>query len=58
MTATRPISEGTLRRGWLAKTGLLLLSALPVVGGVLRLGADPDGTLPLERIDLACEHAS
>ncbi len=35
------------KSGWLAITGLLLLSALPVLGGVLRLtevGADPDGT--------------
>lgn len=36
--------------GWLAITGLLLLSALPVLGGVLRLrdvGADPESGLPL-----------
>lgn len=54
MTATRPIA-GMPRRlerprsGWLAITGLLLLSALPVVGGLLRLGevsADPDGVAP------------
>ena len=35
-----------LRTGWLSITGLLLLSALPVVGGVLRLGelsTDRDG---------------
>lgn len=33
------------RSGWLAVTGLLLLSALPVLGGLLRLrdvGADPE----------------
>lgn len=39
-TATRPIAKKQQRRlksGWLAITGLLLLSALPVLGGVLRL---------------------
>lgn len=39
-TATRPILKQQQRRlksGWLAITGLLLLSALPVLGGVLRL---------------------
>lgn len=41
-TTTRPISEQKQQRqraksGWLAITGLLLLSALPVLGGVLRL---------------------
>lgn len=39
-TATRPIMKKQQRRlksGWLAITGLLLLSALPVVGGALRL---------------------
>lgn len=38
------------KSGWLAITGLLLLSALPVFGGVLRLrdvSADPEGTLLL-----------
>lgn len=38
------------RSGWLAITGLLLLSALPVLGGVLRLrevSADPASALPL-----------
>lgn len=38
------------RSGWRAIIGLLLLSALPVVGGVLRLGelgADPESALPV-----------
>ncbi|TFD87000.1 DUF2306 domain-containing protein [Cryobacterium lactosi] len=38
------------RSGWLAITGLLLLSALPVLGGVLRLGevgAVPESRPPL-----------
>ena len=38
------------KSGWLAITGLLLLSALPVLGGVLRLrdvGAVPGSGLPL-----------
>lgn len=53
MTATRPIAEQRERRprsGWLAITGLLLLSALPVLGGALRLrdvSADPESTLLL-----------
>lgn len=55
MTATRPIAEQKAERrrsrsGWLAITGLLLLSALPVLGGVLRLrdvSADPESTLLL-----------
>ncbi|HET6672953.1 MAG TPA: DUF2306 domain-containing protein [Agromyces sp.] len=53
MKATRPIVEQKKQRqrpksGWLAITGLLLLSALPVLGGVLRLtdvSAEPEGTL-------------
>ncbi|MFD4420697.1 DUF2306 domain-containing protein [Agromyces sp. NPDC058484] len=53
MTTTRPVAEQKGRRrrsrsGWLAITGLLLLSALPVLGGVLRLrevSADPESTL-------------
>ncbi len=54
MTAPRPIAEQRggqrPRTGWLAITGLLLLSALPVIGGALRLGemsADPETTLRL-----------
>ena len=55
MKATRPIAEQKQERqrsrsGWLAITGLLLLSALPVLGGVLRLrdvSADPESTLLL-----------
>ena len=38
------------RSGWLAITGLLLLSALPVLGGAVHLGdlsASPEGTGPL-----------
>lgn len=54
-TATRPTAEQKearqrSRSGWPAITGLLLLSALPVLGGVLRLravSADPDSTLLL-----------
>jgi hypothetical protein len=49
MTATRPgelvRERQRARSGWLAITGLLLLSALPVVGGMLRLGAGPDHAL-------------
>ncbi|WP_081743505.1 DUF2306 domain-containing protein [Arthrobacter sp. H20] len=55
ITATRPIAEqkGERQRpksGWLAITGLLLLSALPVLGGVLRLTearADPESEMLL-----------
>lgn len=55
MKATRGIAaqNGEWQRsksGWPAITGLLLLSALPVVGGVLRLrdvGAVPESALPL-----------
>lgn len=43
MTSTRALPaestrSGRSRSGWLAITGLLLLSALPVLGGALRLG--------------------
>ena len=37
-TPARLRSAGHARGGWLAITGLLLLSALPVLGGALRLG--------------------
>lgn len=38
MKATRPSAEHKAEKtGWLAITGLLLLSAIPVLGGVLRL---------------------
>jgi hypothetical protein len=55
MTETCPIAEQQAQRqrprsGWLAITGLLLLSALPVIGGALRLGevsADPEAALPV-----------
>jgi len=55
MTQTRPIAEQQAQRqrprsGWLAITGLLLLSALPVIGGALRLGevsAGPEAALPV-----------
>lgn len=54
MTETLPIAEQQAQRrprsGWLAITGLLLLSALPVIGGALRLGevsADPEAALPV-----------
>lgn len=55
MKAIRPAAEQKEQRrrsksGWLAITGLLLLSALPVLGGVLRLqevSAEPAGTLLL-----------
>ena len=55
VTATRPIVEQKGERhrprsGWLAITGLLLLSALPVLGGVLRLrevSAEPDSDMLL-----------
>lgn len=52
MTATRPIGEMTRvppgpTSGWLAVAGLLLLSALPVVGGLLRIGGDPENATPL-----------
>lgn len=54
-TPTRPSARGSAPRqrpktGWLAIAGLLLLSALPVLGGVLRLGevrAEPAGEMPL-----------
>lgn len=42
--------RGRPRSGWLAITGLLLLSAIPVLGGVFRLtevGAEPAGALLL-----------
>lgn len=53
MKATRPTAGHDERRprpksGWLAITGLLLLSALPVLGGVFRLtevSAEPAGVL-------------
>ncbi|MCY7411537.1 MAG: DUF2306 domain-containing protein [Salinibacterium sp.] len=49
LTATRPIAIQTSERqrpksGWLAITGLLLLGALPVIGGVLRLGEVSSGS--------------
>lgn len=49
MKATRPLAEQKRRprSGWLAITGLLLLSALPVAGGVLHLeevSGEPAGT--------------
>lgn len=55
MTATRPIAEQEDERqrprsGWLAITGLLVLSALPVLGGVLRLSdgiAEPENDMQL-----------
>ena len=53
MKAAHPDAVPRQRRsksGWPAITGLLLLSALPVLGGVLRLGevsATPGGSLPL-----------
>lgn len=54
MTATRPHTDQHRARprpksGWRAITGLLLLSALPVLGGVFRLtdaSTDPDSALP------------
>ena len=46
MRASRPrVTQKAEKTGWLAITGLLLLSALPVLGGVLRLGevsSDPE----------------
>jgi hypothetical protein len=53
-TATRPVAEATgerprPRRGGLAIAGLLVLSVLPIVGGVARLGelgAKPDSAPP------------
>lgn len=55
ISASRPHVEQKKERhrprsGWLAITGLLLLSALPVLGGVLSLrevSADPESTLLL-----------
>lgn len=53
MKVNRPPALQQRRRpksGWPAITGLLLLSALPVLGGVLRLGevsATPGGSLPI-----------
>jgi hypothetical protein len=55
MTATRPVVEQKRERkrvnsGWLAITGLLLLSTLPVIGGVLRLtgvSTNPDTVVPV-----------
>ena len=49
LTATRPIAKQTGERqrpksGWLAITGLLLLGALPVIGGVFRLGEVSSGS--------------
>lgn len=54
MTDTRPTAEQKRQRqrprsGWPAIAGLLLLSALPVIGGALGLGevsADPEAALP------------
>ena len=48
-TASRPIAKQTNERqrpksGWLAITGLLLLGALPVIGGVFRLGEVSSGS--------------
>lgn len=50
MKATDPLAEQKRRprSGWLAITGLLLLSVLPVIGGVLRLeevSTEPAGTV-------------
>ena len=55
MTETLPIAEQQAqgrrpRSGWPAITGLLLLSALPVIGGAFRLGeviAYPEAALPV-----------
>lgn len=46
------------RRPWLAMTGLVLLSALPIIGGVLRLGDIPDAaaTRPLASSVAAVAH--
>lgn len=64
MKAAGPVAEPTRTRqrprsGWLAITGLLLLSALPVIGGVLRLGdvsADPQGPLFVASAVAAAAH--
>ena len=53
-TATRPSGDATRERprprsGWLAIVGLLVLSVLPIVGGVARLGdlgGEPQNTPP------------
>ncbi|WP_102192982.1 DUF2306 domain-containing protein [Microbacterium aurantiacum] len=48
MRTSRPrATQKAEKSGWLAITGLLLLSAIPVLGGVFRLreiGADPEST--------------
>lgn len=47
------------KSGWRAITGLLLLSALPVLGGVLRLrnvGAAPESALPLVSVVAIVAH--
>ena len=64
MKATRPIAgqkeeRQRSRSGWLAITGLLLLSALPVLGGVLRLrdvSAAPESGLPLASLVAIVAH--
>ncbi|WP_051478610.1 DUF2306 domain-containing protein [Arthrobacter sp. H5] len=64
MTATRPIAvqKGERQRprsGWLAIVGLLLLSALPVLGGVLRLrdvSADPESEMLLASLVAIVAH--
>ncbi|WP_341975942.1 DUF2306 domain-containing protein [Microbacterium sp. LWO13-1.2] len=50
MKTTRPLAEQKRRprSGWLAITGLLLLSVLPVIGGVLRL--EEVGTEPVDTV--------
>jgi hypothetical protein len=64
MTATRPVVEQRRERkrvesGWLAIAGLLLLSALPVIGGVLRLtgvSANPDTVVPVTSVVVIGAH--
>ncbi len=64
MTATRPIAEQKGERqgprsGWVAITGLLLLSALPVLGGVLRLtdvSAEPESEMLLASVVAIVAH--
>jgi hypothetical protein len=64
MTATRPVVEHKRERkrvksGWLAITGLLLLSTLPVIGGVLRLtgvSTNPDTVVPVTSLVAIVAH--